>query len=332
MEKAKIKYTMEKLDRMEGHEFEYACAELLRHSGYRDVTVTQGAGDYGIDILARRGSVKYAIQCKRYKSNVSVKAVQEAGVGCDYYRCDAAAVMTNSNFTKQAMNLAKTTGVRLWGRDFLQELIDNYEEEYDVISPPIAVRHGKNTHDAKEINSKKEEEVKKEKIRTKTLQGEKKDKHDNTERTTQVKSEFPKSASVQSIDVVKRERTNNTTILRGEVSDKTIAEDNPKYRVPVSKMETKEQDKVNSNIKNFFRVLFDVIRWILVPIILLIFVIATMMSKGYLAAVFGMVMVYLICPLNRKIDNYYKLAMWIKILLFFISLIAWFIAFGMVLT
>ncbi len=330
MEKAKIKYTMEKLDRMEGHEFEYACAELLRHSGYRDVAVTQGAGDYGIDILARRGSVKYAIQCKRYKSNVSVKAVQEAGVGCDYYRCDAAAVMTNSNFTKQAMNLAKTTGVRLWGRDFLQELIDNYEEEYDIISPPISVRHGKNSHDVKDINNEKDEEIKKGKIKTKTLQEEKKEKNDNKGKITQVKSEFSKSGRVQSVDVVKREIMNNTTVLRGEFSGKT--RENSDYRVQVYKKEKEEQNKINSNVKNFFRVLLDIIRWILVSIILFIFVIVTMMGKGYLAAVFGMIMVYLMCPLNRKIDNYYKLAIWIKILLFFVSFIAWFIAFGMVLT
>ena len=47
-------YTLEQLDMMEGHEFEYAVAELLRSNGWKDVEVTQGSGDYGIDILARR--------------------------------------------------------------------------------------------------------------------------------------------------------------------------------------------------------------------------------------------------------------------------------------
>ena len=92
-----MNYTFDKLDQMEGHDFEYAIADLLRHNGYRDVQVTQGSGDYGIDILARRKNVKYAIQCKRYKKPVGVKAVQEAGsdfspehgsqaVGQDIYR------------------------------------------------------------------------------------------------------------------------------------------------------------------------------------------------------------------------------------------------------
>ena len=128
-----MKYAIEELDIMEGHEFEYAIADLLRHNGWRDVEVTQGSGDYGIDILARRGSTRYAIQCKRYNSAVGVKAGQEAGLGVDYYHYDAAAVITNNTFTKQAQNIAAATGVRLWGRDYLKELISNYDDGYDEL-------------------------------------------------------------------------------------------------------------------------------------------------------------------------------------------------------
>ena len=128
------KFCLEILDKMDGHEFEYACAELLRCSGYRDVEVTQDSCDYGVDILAKRGTLKYAIQCKRYGSNVGVKAVQEVGMGMDFYSCDSAVVMTNSYFTNQAKKLAKTTGVRLWGRDELEEFIEKYNEEIDYIN------------------------------------------------------------------------------------------------------------------------------------------------------------------------------------------------------
>lgn len=126
-----MKYSIELLDIMEGHDFEYAVADLLRHNGWKDVEVTQGSNDYGIDILARKGRTKYAIQCKRYNNTVGVKAVQEAGLGVDYYHYDAAAVITNSTFTKQAENIAGVTGVRLWGRDYLEELIANYDDRYD---------------------------------------------------------------------------------------------------------------------------------------------------------------------------------------------------------
>ena len=36
---------------MEGHEFEYFCADLLKQKGFVDVEVTKGSGDYGVSIL-----------------------------------------------------------------------------------------------------------------------------------------------------------------------------------------------------------------------------------------------------------------------------------------
>lgn len=116
------------------HEFEYAVADLLRHNGFREVQVTQASNDYGIDILAKRKNTSYAIQCKRYSGNVGNKAVQEAGLGMDFYHCDAAAVITNSAYTKQAIKLAQVTGVRLWDRNYLAELIDNYFDDEETES------------------------------------------------------------------------------------------------------------------------------------------------------------------------------------------------------
>ena len=68
----------EDVDLMEGHEFEYYCAELLKKCGFQGVEVTKGSGDYGVDILAEKEGVTYAIQCKCYTAPVGVKAVQEA--------------------------------------------------------------------------------------------------------------------------------------------------------------------------------------------------------------------------------------------------------------
>ena len=52
------------LDQMEGHDFEYFCAGLLEKRGYKDVEVTKGSGDYGVDILAQKEGLSCAIQCK----------------------------------------------------------------------------------------------------------------------------------------------------------------------------------------------------------------------------------------------------------------------------
>lgn len=58
------------LDEMPGLDFEYYCADLLKQRGFIDVEVTKSSGDYGIDILAEKEGVTYAIQCKRYQEPV----------------------------------------------------------------------------------------------------------------------------------------------------------------------------------------------------------------------------------------------------------------------
>ena len=110
------------IDLMEGHDFEYFCAELLRRSGFIDVEVTKGSGDYGIDILAEKDGVTYAIQCKRYAAPVGVKAVQEAYAGRDYYDRMVGAVLTNQYFTQPAVEAAKKLKILLWDRGYLERM------------------------------------------------------------------------------------------------------------------------------------------------------------------------------------------------------------------
>lgn len=110
-------------DGMGGKEFELYCAEILRKNGYENVRVTQVSGDYGIDILAQKDSVSYAIQCKCYSGMVGNKAVQEAFSGKTFYNCMVAAVLANTYFTQAAKETAKRNAVILWDRDYLDKLI-----------------------------------------------------------------------------------------------------------------------------------------------------------------------------------------------------------------
>jgi hypothetical protein len=97
-----------------GMEYEQYCAQYLKRHGFRQVRLTSGSGDQGIDILARRRGIQYGIQCKYYMGSVGNKAVQEAYTGAAFYECDVAAVMTNSEFTPAARELAERTEVLLW--------------------------------------------------------------------------------------------------------------------------------------------------------------------------------------------------------------------------
>ncbi len=108
---------------MEGHEFEFFCADLLRDRGFVEVEVTRGSGDYGIDILAEKDGVTYAIQCKRYGTPVGVKAIQEAYAGRDYYDRMVGAVMTNQYFTSPAVEAAGKLKILLWDGGYLEEMM-----------------------------------------------------------------------------------------------------------------------------------------------------------------------------------------------------------------
>ncbi|MBQ6888161.1 MAG: restriction endonuclease [Lachnospiraceae bacterium] len=112
------------LDEMEGHEFEYFCAELLQENGFYEVEVTRASGDYGIDILAEKDGVTYAIQCKCYSAPVGVKAIQEAYAGRDYYDRMVGAVLTNQYFTNPAVEAARKLKILLWDREYLESMME----------------------------------------------------------------------------------------------------------------------------------------------------------------------------------------------------------------
>lgn len=120
---ADTKYSIERIDAMEGHEFEHFTATLLRELGYENVEVTRGSGDQGVDVLAEKESVRYAIQCKCYSSDLGNTPVQEVNTGKVIYHCHIGVVVTNRYFTQGAKEAAKATGVLLWDRDKLRDLM-----------------------------------------------------------------------------------------------------------------------------------------------------------------------------------------------------------------
>ena len=112
-------------DGMEGHEFESYCADLLRKNGFVNVSVTPGSGDQGVDVIAEKEGVRYAVQCKCYSSALGNTPVQEVCAGKSMYNCHVGVVMTNNYFTAGAKQLAENNGILLWDRDKLQRMIDS---------------------------------------------------------------------------------------------------------------------------------------------------------------------------------------------------------------
>lgn len=127
-----VVYDMSRIDAMEGHEFERFIADLLRKLGYQKVEVTPGSGDQGVDVLAEKDGVRYAIQCKCYSSDLGNTPVQEVNTGKMIYRCHVGVVVTNRCFTQSAREAAKATGVLLWDRSKLESLISQVQVTTDA--------------------------------------------------------------------------------------------------------------------------------------------------------------------------------------------------------
>lgn len=111
------------LDDMDGIAFEELACEILLANNFEIAETTPASGDYGVDILASRDGMDYAIQCKRWNGPVSLDAVQQVYAGRAFYECHVAVVLTNQYFTPNAQKLADKIGVVLWDRDMLRELL-----------------------------------------------------------------------------------------------------------------------------------------------------------------------------------------------------------------
>lgn len=139
--------TMYHVDAMNGYDFEKFLAEIFQTAGY-DVEGTKLSGDQGADLFVTRFGKKIVIQAKNYSGSVGNTAVQEAISAKSFYACDEAMVVTNSYFTKSAIELANAASVRLIGRPDLQKYLDEHNQriierfrldEADTSDPSITV-------------------------------------------------------------------------------------------------------------------------------------------------------------------------------------------------
>lgn len=109
------------IDQMTGRQFEEYVGTLFTSQGY-STKYTPTTGDYGADLLLKKGQETIVVQAKRYKQTVGVKAVQEVIPAIKMYNATAAWVVTNSTYTKQSLTLAKRNDVRMIDRDELIQM------------------------------------------------------------------------------------------------------------------------------------------------------------------------------------------------------------------
>lgn len=101
-------------------EFEAKCAAVLRSKGWL-ASITKASGDQGADVVAQKGDKKLVIQCKFYTGSTGNKAVQEVVAAKSFYAAQIGVVVSTSEFTKSAKDLAASSGVHLFDLDELEK-------------------------------------------------------------------------------------------------------------------------------------------------------------------------------------------------------------------
>lgn len=107
---------------MRSVEFEQFLERVFVELGYQ-VETTKVTGDQGVDLIVCQRGKRLAIQVKGYLASVSNSAIQEAHTGMVHYRCDACAAITNSLFTKSAIELASSVRCKLIDESSLPDLV-----------------------------------------------------------------------------------------------------------------------------------------------------------------------------------------------------------------
>ena len=122
------------IDKMDGFQFENYLKILYTSHGYK-VIKTPDRKDFGADLILEKDGKRIVVQAKRYSKNVGIKAIQEVQASMPYYKANEAWVLTNSEFTSSAKQLAHSANVQLIGREKLISLMLKLNPNKEVANP-----------------------------------------------------------------------------------------------------------------------------------------------------------------------------------------------------
>mgnify|MGYP002557505488 FL=1 len=114
-----------------GEEFELYLQNLFRELNYK-VKHCGKSGDQGGDLIVKKGNITYVIQAKYYTHKLDNTPIQEVVGAIRFYNANRGVVITNSTFTKKAIELANTNRIILINGDDLEKLTKCiYEKDKD---------------------------------------------------------------------------------------------------------------------------------------------------------------------------------------------------------
>lgn len=143
---ATLRLTLTQLDSMDPTAFEFAIRDLLERDGYPGQRVG-GAGDAAADVIARGRAGRLVVQCKHTIAGrtVSVQVMYQVnGTAGPVHHADAALVVTNGGFTRNARAFAAEHGIALIDRAALAAWAQNgYGVDAFLLPARAGVRHGR---------------------------------------------------------------------------------------------------------------------------------------------------------------------------------------------
>jgi restriction system protein len=110
------------IDLMSGSQFEQRMRVAFELDGYT-VYHVGGRGDFGADLVLDAPGARVVVQTKRWSQSVGPGAVQEVVASRAHYGATRAIVVTNSTFTKNALELARSNNVEMWDRSRLIDFL-----------------------------------------------------------------------------------------------------------------------------------------------------------------------------------------------------------------
>lgn len=116
---------------LEGYEFERLIKTLLELDGYFDVVNTGGAGDLGVDLLARKydenKNIKlFLFQRKRWAAKVGSEPMQRLVSEKLRRGADVAICITTSDFTKDGRLISNEQNVEMWNGEYVIQKLNQY--------------------------------------------------------------------------------------------------------------------------------------------------------------------------------------------------------------
>lgn len=111
--------------RMSWREFEMLVGEAFRLDGYRVVETGGGGADGGVDLVLRKGSETFLVQCKQWRAcKVGVNVVRELYGVMAARGAAGGFVVTSGRFTGEARSFAEGRNVELVDGERLLRMID----------------------------------------------------------------------------------------------------------------------------------------------------------------------------------------------------------------